>query len=386
MIDKTYVMAVLALSFWACNGANDLPLVDISGETNRHVVVEEGRPDVYWGHPSTVSSGDGKKVFCVWTTDHGGLCGPAAESLDGGRTWKRVDGRFPEIYGKDHYCCPTLQKLVRPDGGERWLDFTRRGPWSRRTRRLFGKMGVMASDDEGATWRELGPFDFPTSMPPTGWLRMKDGSYAIFGQYYVMPKDPKVRPSEEFVWMSVTRDGGESWSPMRTIARKPGKWLCEPFAVRSPDGAEIAVLMRENHHKGNSMVVFSRDEGKTWTAPTDTCWGLTGDRHQAVSLPDGRLVVALRDMAPKSSTFGHYVAWVGPYSAMTANGTGNGSYRIKLLHSFAGNDCGYSGVELLPDGEILCTTYIKYWRDKRRHSVVSTRFRIEETDKKLSGQ
>ncbi len=369
-------MALLAVT---CPAADSLPLVDISGEVARQTVVAEGRKDLYWGHPSTVLARDGKKVFCVWTTDHGGPCGPAAESLDGGRTWARVDERFPEIYRKDHFCCPTLQKLVRPDGGERWLVFTRRGPWSRKTRRQFGKLGVMASDDEGATWRELGPFDIPTSMPPTGWLRLKKGAYALFGQYYVMPVDPKVRPKEEFVWMSVTHDGGESWSPIRTIARQEGKWLCEPFALRSPDGMEIAVLLRENYHKGNSMVVFSRDEGETWTKPTDTCWGLTGDRHQAVGLPDGRLVVAFRDTAPKSPTHGHYVAWVGAY-ALIASPDVKDTYRIKLLHSYAGADCGYSGVELLPDGEILCTTYLKYWQDARSHSVVSTRFKVEETD------
>ncbi len=35
-------------------------------------------------------------------------------------------------------------------------------------------------------------------------------------------------------------------------------------------------------------------------------------------------------------------------------------------------------MELLPDGTIIATTYIKYWDDERRHSVVSTRFRLDE--------
>lgn len=363
----------------SAHAAGELPLIDISGETNRHSIVAAGTAELYQGHPTTLLSDDGKRLFCVWTIDHGGKCGPAAESLDGGRTWSRVDGRFPEIYREDHFCCPTLQKLLRPDGGERWLVFTRRGPWSRKTRRTFGRLGVMASDDCGGTWRELGPFDVPTSMPPTGWLRLKDGSYALFGQYYVMPEDPKAIPKEEFVWMSVTRDGGESWSPIRKIARQKGKWLCEPFAVRSPDGMEIAVLLRENNHKGNSMVVFSRDEGKTWTEPVETCRGLTGDRHQAVALPDGRLFVAFRDMAPESSTKGHFVAWVGPYDAIKSCDA-KGAYRVKLLHNYAGMDCGYSGVELLPDGTILATTYIKYWNDNRRHSVVSVSVRPEYLD------
>ena len=105
-------------------------------------------------------------------------------------------------------------------------------------------------------------------------------------------------------------------------------------------------------------------------------------------LPDGRWVVAHRDMLKGSPTYGHYVAWVGTYDDI--RNARPGQYRVKLLHSYAwdksvpgrtwNGDCGYSGVELLPSGEIVCTTYIKYWPDARRHSVVSTRFRIEETD------
>jgi len=37
-------------------------------------------------------------------------------------------------------------------------------------------------------------------------------------------------------------------------------------------------------------------------------------------------------------------------------------------------------VELLPDGTIVATTYLKYWNDERQHSVVTTRFKLSETD------
>jgi len=35
-------------------------------------------------------------------------------------------------------------------------------------------------------------------------------------------------------------------------------------------------------------------------------------------------------------------------------------------------------MELLPDGTIVATTYTKHWDDERRHSVVSTRFKLDE--------
>ncbi|MBZ0258848.1 exo-alpha-sialidase, partial [bacterium] len=109
-------------------------------------------------------------------------------------------------------------------------------------------------------------------------------------------------------------------------------------------------------------------------------WGLTGDRHMGVYTPDGRLVIAFRDRALESETNGHFVAWVGTYDDIRNNRPGQ--YRIKLLHSNAGADCGYPGMELLPDGTIVATTYIKYRPGNKKHSVVSTRFKMEEIDEK----
>ena len=371
-------------SFFAfANAADKLQIVDISGETERHSIVAAGTEKVYQGHPTTVLSGDGKRLFCVWTAGHGGKCGPAAESLDSGRTWKRVDERLPKVYSQTHQNCPTLQKLSLPDGKERWLIFSRKGKWDRAAGSP-GRLGIMASDDGGLAWRETGVFELPSSMPPTGFIRLKDGSYALFGQERKDPKKQNIDANNDMsIWMSVSNDGGITWSERRKVAAADKKNLCEPFAFRSPDGKEICLLMRENRHTARSMMCFSRDEGKTWTKPVDTPWGLTGDRHQGVLLADGRLVVAFRDMAQKSPTHGHFVAWVGSYDAIKSGETKD-TYRVKLLHNYSGWDCGYPGVHLLPDGTILATTYCKYWKDKRKHSVVSTRFRVEETDRMVA--
>jgi predicted 3-demethylubiquinone-9 3-methyltransferase (glyoxalase superfamily) len=37
-------------------------------------------------------------------------------------------------------------------------------------------------------------------------------------------------------------------------------------------------------------------------------------------------------------------------------------------------------MEILPDDTIVATTYIKYRPDNKKHSVVTTRFRLSETD------
>jgi hypothetical protein len=103
-------------------------------------------------------------------------------------------------------------------------------------------------------------------------------------------------------------------------------------------------------------------------------------------------VVAMRDMAKSSLSYGHYVAWVGRYKDIAAGR--EGQYRIKLLDNAArtdkdvpgqGNtDCGYSDLEVLPDGNIVATTYIKYQTGPEKNSVVNTRFRLTEIDALLS--
>ena len=40
----------------------------------------------------------------------------------------------------------------------------------------------------------------------------------------------------------------------------------------------------------------------------------------------------------------------------------------------------------LPDNTIAATTYIKYRPGKQKHSVIGTRFKLEETDARLQRQ
>ena len=52
--------------------ADLLPVVDISQDAARQVVIAEGAKDRYEGHPTTLLADDGRTMFCVWTTGHGG--------------------------------------------------------------------------------------------------------------------------------------------------------------------------------------------------------------------------------------------------------------------------------------------------------------------------
>jgi len=343
---------------------DNLPVIDISGQTHRHVIIAPGTEDVYQGHPTTLLMPDDKTMFAVWCVGHGGPAGPMARSDDGGRTWTRLDDRLPEGF-KEHVNCPSIYRIVDREGKERLWVFS-----------AWPDMPRIVSEDGGKTWREMEPLGLRCVMTFSSVTRCKDGDY--LGFYHR-------RYGETLqVFQTKTKDGGLTWLAPELIADVEGKQPCEPFVFRSPDGNEFCCLMRENVHKGRSLMMFSRDEGKTWSKPIDTPWGLTGDRHYGVYTKDGRWVIAFRDRAQKSSTSGHFVAWVGTYEDIK-NGR-PGQYRIKLLHSYAGADCGYPGMEILPDGTIIATTYIKYRPGKEKHSVVSTRFKIEQIDAMAAGK
>jgi hypothetical protein len=185
-------------------------------------------------------------------------------------------------------------------------------------------------------------------------------------------------PRSNIIAQSESTDGGLTWTPWRILLDLGDMKPCEPELVRSPDGKQLLCLIRENIRTEPARFMTSNDEGRTWSTHQALPPGLHGDRHKHVYLPDGRLVIVFRDMGQTSPTRTHFVAWVGRYEDIL-NGK-DGDYKIKLLHSHKGSDCGYPGLELLPDGTLVATTYIKYRPGPEQNSVISTRFTIAEMD------
>ncbi|MCB1228344.1 MAG: exo-alpha-sialidase [Verrucomicrobiales bacterium] len=365
----TALLLALTASLPAEDGP-DLPLLDLSGETDRHTVIAQGTEEIYQGHPTTLLMPDGHTLYCVWCINHGGAAGPMARSSDGGRTWTRLDDMLPPGF-KTHQNCPSIYRLQGPDGISRlWV-------WSAALGQRGGPgMPSIMSEDDGQTWKEMPPLGFPCVMTFSSIVRLKDGRY--LGLYHRGPGGADKAPLE--VVQTLTADGGFTWSEPRVVAAVDGKNPCEPFVFRSPDGTELCCLMRENTHRGRALVMFSQDEGETWSPPRDTPWGLSGDRHMGTALPDGRWIFAFRDQAPQSPTRGHFVAWVGTYDDIKNDRPGQ--YRVKLLHNHSQRvgDCGYPGVERLKDGTLVITTYVQYRPGSEKNSVVSLRVKPEELD------
>jgi len=347
-----------------------IPTIDISEEAERHVIVASGTSKVYQGHPTTLLMPDGKTMHCVWTYNHGGPCGPMKRSDDGGRTWSELL-TVPENWRKV-YNCPTIHRLTDPAGKSRLFVFAARGP--------IDGMHQARSDDDGKTWTPMASNGLVCVMPFCTILSIEDGK-RLLGMTNIRRPNETEEDYSNVVAQSTSPDGGLTWSPWRIVLDMPGHKPSEPALIRSPDGKQLLCLMRENNRSYNSWMMQSDDEGATWSEPKQLPASLSGDRHMPRYAPDGRLVVCYRDTAAESPTKDHFVAWVGTYEDIIAGR--EGVYRVKLLHSYAGKDCGYPGLELLPDGTLVATTYVKYRPGPEKHSVVSVRFKLDEVDQKL---
>jgi len=189
------------------------------------------------------------------------------------------------------------------------------------------------------------------------------------------------------LYKTISEDGGLTWSQPEIILSRRDMNLCEPGIIRSPDGKQLAMLLRENARRFNSQIIFSNDEGKTWIDPRPLPNELNGDRHVLKYAPDGRVLVVFRDVSPArfkpdggSPTEGDWAGWVGSWNDLTTGG--KGEYRIRFKDNQNSWDCCYPGVELLPDGTFVITTY-GHWEDGKEPYILSVRVTLNELDSKL---
>ena len=346
-----------------------IPLIDLAGEKHRQVVVDREK-GVYLGHPTTVLLEDQKTMICVYPTGHGRGRIVMKRSSDAGLTWS-ARLKTPENWSTSKEV-PTIHRVIDPEGKKRLIMFSGLYP---------ARMAV--SEDDGATWSPLktvGDWGGIVVMGSVIDLETGRGNYlALFhddGRFFT--KNGK-RKNLFTVYKTFSKDGGLSWSFPEAIFARSDLHLCEPGTVRSPDGKQLAVLFRENSRRRNGHVIFSDDEGVTWSDPREVPGSLTGDRHTARYAPDGRLFISFRDQTLESSTRGDWVGWVGTYEDIV-KGT-EGQYRVRLMDNTRGADCAYPGVERLPDGTFVTTTY-GHWVKGESPFIVSVRFKLEELDEK----
>lgn len=343
-----------------------IPTLDLSSQSHRQIIVDREKGQ-YLGHPTTVLLEDHETIICVYPKNHGKGAVVMKRSVDGGLTWSH---RLPTPPSWDTSKeTPTIHRVVDQTGKKRLIMFSGLYP-----------IRMAVSENDGISWSDLekiGDFGGIVAMGCVFPIKTGPGHYAaLFHDDGRFIRDEGKR-GKFFVYKTTSTDGGLTWSSPSVIATHPEAHLCEPGVIRSPDGKRIAVLLRENSRKLNSFVIFSDDEGTTWTAPRQVPGALTGDRHTAVQSRDGRLFVSFRDRTLDSPTPGDWVAWVGTWENLI-NGS-EGQYRVRLMDNTKGADCAYPGVEILPDGTIVTTTY-GHWTEGEAPYIVSVRLKLTELD------
>ena len=383
---KTILLLVLAVAMPAASACSKntplagpvlrgytVPFIDLAGQTQRQVVVDR-EPGRYLGHPTTVLLEDGRTIIAVYPQGHGAGAIVMKKSADGGLTWT---GRLPV---PDNWATsletPTIHRVVGPDGARRLILFSGLYP---------ARLSVSA--DDGRTWTPLAPagdWGGVVVMSSLVELRTGRGRYmAMFhddGRFFT--KDTREEKPPVFtLYATFSDDGGLTWSFPQAVYRSSEVHLCEPGIIRSPNGRTLAALLRENSRTRNSFVMFSRDEGKTWSEPRELPAALTGDRHTGKYAPDGRLLVSFRDMTHESPTRGDWVAWVGTFDDIVRGR--EGQYRVRLMDNTKDADCAYPGVEVLPDGTFVLTTY-GHWTEGEQPYIVSVRLKLAQLDRLAS--
>jgi hypothetical protein len=350
-----------------------IPIVDLAPEAERQVIVDR-EPGQYLGHPTTVLLEDGRTIIAVYPKGHGRGAIVMKKSRDGGLTWSdRLP--TPESW-KTSLETPTIHRVTDRSGKKRLILFSGLYP-----------IRMSISENDGKSWSELMPIgDFGGVVAMASVVRLRNGDTAAFFHddgRFLEGKGSREDPSKFIVYKTLSKNGGLTWNAPVPLLGHPEAHLCEPGLIRSPDGKQLAMLLRENSRRHNSFVSFSDDEGQTWTEPRELPAALTGDRHVGRYAPDGRLFITFRDTTHVSPTKGDWVGWVGSYEDILEGR--EGQYRVRLMDNTKDADCAYPGSELLPDGTFVTTTY-GHWTKGEPPYIVCVRFKMEELDARAAGQ
>jgi acetyl esterase/lipase len=349
-----------------------LSVIDLDADRGRQVVVDR-EPGQYLGHPTTCLLEDGKTMLCVYPKGHGRGEIVYKRSSDGGLTWSdRLP--TPENWSTSREV-PTLHRVVGPEGTKRIIMWSGLYP---------ARLAV--SEDDGQTWsplKKVGDWGGIVVMGFVEPLRTGPGHYlAMFhddGRFFT---DHGQATGVFTLYQTRSTDGGLSWSEPEAIYRSADVHLCEPGCIRSPDGERLAVLLRENARRKHSHIIFSDDEGATWSEPRELPLSLTGDRHTGKYTADGRLFVSFRCRSPQDRVEerpfeGDWVGWVGTWEDLVQGR--DGQYFVRLKDNTKGYDTAYPGVEVLPDDSIVTTTY-GHWDQGQPPYILSVRLKLDELD------
>ncbi|MDH4272769.1 MAG: glycoside hydrolase, partial [Candidatus Aminicenantes bacterium] len=224
-----------------------IPIVDLADETERQIVVDR-ESGQYLGHPTTVLLEDGRTIIVVYPKGHGRGAIVMKRSTDGGLTWS---DRLPTPKSWETSLeTPTIHRVIDGKGKKRLILFSGLYP-----------IRMSISEDDGKSWSELAPIgNFGGVVAMASVVRLQNGDQAAFFHddgRFLSEKGNQGNPSKFTVYKTLSKDGGRTWSAPIALLNHPEAHLCEPGIIRSPDGKQLAMLLRENSRRYNSFVSLS---------------------------------------------------------------------------------------------------------------------------------
>lgn len=358
-----------------------------------NLVVVDDESD-YMAHPDAVLLKDGS-TMTFYPAGHGKGKILSRRTVDEGKTWSARIAGLPKSWDTSRET-PTVYRLQFNDGCERIILISGNPTWG-----IPGAgdgFNVSISNDDGKSWTEFKKFFGKNSeffvAPVVSFAsltRLKDdkGNWrdAWMGFFHISPKFVNYKTILTF-----DIDG----TPQFTIPEpyfaeyrdiEHSVAMCEVEVIRSDKGMgdRLCLIARSNgrnrNKKNNSIVSYSDDEGKTWSAPQYAPAALNGERHKADYLKDGRLFITFRSIERDSTRFSlseklsgvgvgkwfseGWIAWVGTFEDIIEGR--EGQYRIKVAHGYlpnqtkpslaANDDTGYCGNVVYSNGKVMTINY-----------------------------
>jgi hypothetical protein len=167
------------------------------------------------------------------------------------------------------------------------------------------------------------------------------------------------------------------------VDKEEGLYLGHPTKILLEDGKTILTVYPKGHGKGAIVYKKSTDGGLTWSEriPVPASWETSLEVptiHRVVDAEGKKRLIVFSGLYPAR------MAWSeDDGSAWSDLVKGNkGQYRIRFKDNKHDWDCCYPGVELLPDGTFVVTTY-GHWEKDQQPYILSVRFTLNELDERL---
>ncbi|HEY4537153.1 MAG TPA: glycoside hydrolase domain-containing protein, partial [Erysipelothrix sp.] len=358
--------------------ANTLPTIDLD---ERYISIVEKKPGTtrqYLGQPDTILT-QSNRLITAYPKGHGKGEIIMQISDDEGETW--IEYQDKPISWLQAQETPTLYTLNFKDGSEKLILISACPGWGEDAAGERFGFNTSISDDDGLTWSEF-----------THWYSQidgKDNPAIVAMSSLIQLHDEQDHPQE--AWLGVYHDyeytnyktilrfdeqGQATWSQPEPLIPQYRELevqykMCELGMIRNPEDQSIIAIARSQSHQDPSTIMFSYNEGESWTKPRYLPNSLAGERHKLVyNKFTNNVMISFREIiydidgrlpinGQTDWIAGDWVMWVGTFSDLLEGR--QGEVRIRLKEDFTPSpkmgDTGYAGFVILNDGTCLLHSY-----------------------------